>query len=311
MERIVNLACLWISRKQEHAMSFAFTLAKISVLTLVFSSVSLNAQAPETESSKADAPDRGVFAGDWLTIGIGGGYGPSYEGSDDYTLFPAPLAQGSVSGFDFGARGPGLYVDLVRDTNANGNVKFLAGPLVRVRTDRNNNIKDSVVRSLGKKDVAIEIGATAGVSFSKVLNRFDSLTLSTDIQWDVAEAHRGRLISPNISYSTPLSTAVFTSLSLSATHVDGNYADTYFSIDAAGSAASGLPTFDAKGGWKSYGASLLGGVDLSGDARDGGWGVFGLVSYSKLIGDAKRSPVTSIRGDADQWFLAGGISYTF
>ena len=269
------------------------------------------AQAQEADSSKAEVPDRGVFAGDWLTLGIGGGYGPSYEGSDDYTLFPAPLAQGSLSGFDFGARGPGLYVDLVRDSNAEGNVKFLAGPLVRVRTDRNNNIKDPVVRSLGKEDVAIEIGATAGVSLSKVLNPFDSLTLSTDIQWDVAKAHRGRLISPNISYSTPLSTAIFTNLSLSATHVDGNYADTYFSIDAAGSAASGLPVFDAKGGWKSYGASLLGGVDLSGDVRDGGWGVFGLVSYSRLTGDAKRSPVTAIRGDADQWFLAGGISYTF
>ena len=269
------------------------------------------AQAQEADSSKAEVPDRGVFAGDWLTLGIGGGYGPSYEGSDDYTLFPAPLAQGSLSGFDFGARGPGLYVDLVRDSNAEGNVKFLAGPLVRVRTDRNNNIKDPVVRSLGKEDVAIEIGATVGVSFSKVLNPFDSLTLSTDIQWDVAKAHRGRLISPNISYSTPLSTAIFTNLSLSATHVDGNYADTYFSIDAAGSAASGLPVFDAKGGWKSYGASLLGGVDLSGDVRDGGWGVFGLVSYSRLTGDAKRSPVTAIRGDADQWFLAGGISYTF
>lgn len=269
------------------------------------------AQAQEAETAKADAPDRGVFAGDWLTVGIGAGYGPSYEGSDDYVLFPAPIAQGSVGGFDFGARGPGLYVDLIADGNSDSNVKFIAGPLVRVRLDRNSKIKDPVVRSLGKEDVAVEIGATAGVSFSKVLNPFDTLTISSDIQWDVAKAHRGRLISPSISYSTPLSTAIFTSLSLSATHVDGNYADTYFSIDAAGSTASGLPVFDADGGWKSYGASLLGGYDLSGDVRDGGWGVFGLVSYSKLTGDAKRSPVTSIRGDSDQWFLAGGVSYTF
>ena len=71
------------------------------------------------------------------------------------------------------------------------------------------------------------------------------------------------------------------------------------------------PVYEAGSGWKSYGASLLGGVDLSGDARDGGWGMFGLVSYSRLTGDAKRSPVTSIRGDADQWFLAAGVSYTF
>ena len=263
------------------------------------------------EAPAAEMPDRGVFAGDWVTVGLGAGYGPSYDGSDEYVLFPAPLAQGSIGGIDFGARGPGLYVDLIADGNSDSNVKFLAGPLVRFRMDRNSNIKDPVVRLLGKEDVAIEVGATAGVSFSKVLHAFDTLTVSSDIQWDVAGAHKGRLISPSISYSTPLSTAIFTSISLSATHVDGNYADTYFGIDQAGSTASGLPQFDADGGWKSYGASLLGGVDLSGDARDGGWGIYGFVNYSRLTNDAARSPVTSLRGDADQWFMAGGISYTF
>lgn len=269
------------------------------------------AQAQEAETAKADAPDRGVFEGDWITLGIGVGYGPSYEGSDDYVLFPAPLAQGSIGGFDFGARGPGLYVDLIADGNSDSNVKFLAGPLVRVRLDRHSKIKDPVVRALGKEDVAVEVGATAGVQISKVLHAYDTLTLSVDAQWDVAKAHRGRLITPTISYSTPLSEAIFTNLNLSATHVDDNYADTYFSIDAPGSAASGLPVFTADGGWKSYGASLLAGYDLSGDVRDGGWGVYGLVSYSRLTGDAKRSPVTSIRGDADQWFLSAGVSYTF
>lgn len=284
---------------------------KIAAAACALAASSAHAQTQDSETAKADVPDRGVFAGDWLTVGVGAGYAPSYEGSDDYVLFPAPIAQGSVGGFDFGARGPGLYVDLIPDSASASNVKFLAGPLFRVRLDRNSKIKDPVVRSLGKEDVAIEVGATAGVSFSKVLNPFDTLSISADIQWDVAGAHDGRLISPSISYSTPLSEAIFTSLSVSATHVDNNYADTYFSIDALGSAASGLPVYDAGSGWKSYGATLLGGVDLSGDVRDGGWGVFGLVSYSRLTGDAKRSPVTSIRGDADQWFLAAGVSYTF
>jgi MipA family protein len=287
--------------------------AAVGALAAAFACPPLYAQEADAapDAAEAGAPDRGVFAGDWLTVGIGAGYATSYEGSDDYVLFPAPLAQGSVGGFDFGARGPGLYVDLIPDSNSGNSVQFLAGPLVRVRTDRNSKIKDPVVRALGKEDVAIEVGATAGVVLSKVINPYDTLTFSTDIQWDVAKAHRGRLISPSISYSTPLSPAIFTNLTLSATHVDDKFADTYFSIDTVGSAASGLPVFDAKGGWKSYGASLLAGYDLSGDARDGGWGMFGLVSYSRLTGDAKRSPVTSIRGDADQWFLAAGISYTF
>ncbi len=292
-------------------MKFLKHLAATVAAAAGLSAPALLAQTQESEVTKADASDRGVFAGDWLTVGVGGGYGPSYEGSDDYVLFPAPIAQGSIGGFDFGARGPGFYVDLIPDSNSDSKVKFLAGPLVRVRLDRNSNIKDPVVRLLGKEDVAVEVGATAGVSFSGVLNPYDTLTISGDIQWDVAKAHRGRLITPTVSYSTPLSTAIFANLSFSATHVDDNYADTYFSIDAAGSAASGLPVYNAGSGWKSYGASLLGGYDLSGDVRDGGWGMFGLVSYSRLTGDAKRSPVTSIRGDADQWFLAAGVSYTF
>ncbi len=287
------------------------SLAALAALYLGAAAAPVFAQATDAESAKANAPDRGVFAGDWVTVGIGVGYGPSYEGSDDYIAFPAPLAQGSIGGFDFGARGPGLYVDLIPDSKSDSSIKFLAGPLVRVRLDRNNNIKDPVVRSLGKLDVAVEVGATAGVSFGAVLNPYDTLTVSGDIQWDVAKAHRGRLITPTISYSTPLSTAIFTNLSVSAVHTDNDYSSTYFSIDAAGSAASGLPVYNAGSGWKSYGASLLGGVDLSGDARDGGWATFGLVSYSRLTGDAKRSPVTSIRGDADQWFLAAGVSYTF
>jgi len=267
--------------------------------------------AQDAMTAAADPIDRGVFAGDWVTVGIGAGVRPSYDGSDDYILFPAPLAQGSIGGIDFGVRGPGLYADLIADSDSDSAVKFLAGPLFRVRLDRNSNIKDPVVRLLGNEDVAIELGATVGVAIIKVINPFDNLTLSTDIQWDVASAHNGRLISPSISYVTPLSKAIFARISLAATHVDGNYADSYFSIDPVGSAASGLPQFYADGGWKSYGANLLGAIDLSGDARDGGWGVFGLVSYTRLTGDAKRSPVTSLRGDADQWFLVGGISYTF
>ena len=267
--------------------------------------------SPVFAQEEAEPVEASVLDGDWLTLGIGGGYGPSYEGSDDGVFFPAPLAQGSVSGFDFGVRGPGLYVDLIRDSDSDSNVQLIAGPLVRLRFDRHTQIKDPVVKLLGKRDLAVEVGATGGVLFKKVLHDYDFLTVTSDIQWDVAGAHEGRLITPAISYTTPLSPGILTNLTLSASHVDDNYAQTYFSVDTVGSAASGLPVFNADGGWKNYGGTFLLGVDLSGDIRDGGWSLFGLSSYSKLTGDAKRSPVTSIRGDADQWLFLGGVSYTF
>lgn len=124
-------------------MKFFTLLAATAALV----TTSAHAQTQDSESPKAEAPDRGVFAGDWLTFGVGAGYAPSYEGSDDYVFFPAPIAQGSIGGIEFGARGPGLYADLIPDSNSTSNVKFLAGPLFRVRLDRNSKIKDPVVHA--------------------------------------------------------------------------------------------------------------------------------------------------------------------
>jgi MipA family protein len=251
-----------------------------------------------------------VFDDNWVQIGIGLGYRPSYSGSDDYKLFPAPALRGSVSGFDFQANGPGLEVDLIRHPDGQ-KIEYILGPSARARTDRNGGVKDPVVKLLGKRDVAAELGVAAGVKINRVLIPPANLTLSVDALWDVAGAHNGRTIKPQLSFSSPLSNAAFASLSLSAEHIDGNFARTYYSIDTAGSTASGLPVFNAKGGWKNVGTSALFGYDLSGNGRDGGFALFGLVNYSRLTGDAKRSPVTSIRGSANQWFVAAGVSYTF
>jgi MipA family protein len=252
-----------------------------------------------------------VFDGDYITLGIGAGYRPDYQGSDDYRVVPLPLITGSISGFDFGARGPGLYVDLIRDGDDGAKTSFVFGPNFRVRADRNGKIEDDIVRSLGKRDVAVELGINAEIARSGVLNRADKISFGIEVLQDVAGAHKGLLISPSVSYFSPLSNAAFVNLSISAQYADDKFNRYYFGIDTAGSAASGLPVFAAKGGIKNVGASLLGGYDLSGNALDGGWSLFGLANYNRLTGDAKKSPITSLRGSANQWFVGAGVGYTF
>jgi len=44
---------------------------------------------------------------------------------------------------------------------------------------------------------------------------------------------------------------------------------------------------------------------------NGGLALIALGGYSRMLGDAKRTPFTSIRGDADQWMGAVGVGYTF
>jgi len=255
-------------------------------------------------------PEQTVFDGDYLTAGIGVAVGASYEGSDDYTISPLPVVLGSFGGIDFQPRGPGIAFDLIPDKEG-AKVDFIFGPVVRARFDRQNSIKDPVVRSLGKLDVAVEVGPFAGIQVNRVLNPYDSLTAQVDVRWDVAGAHDGMVVFPSLTYFTPLSRGVVTSLSVNGEYVDDDYADYYFSISPAGSAASGLPTFTATSGWKNVGATVLTGVDLDGDVTNGGFSLIFLGSYSRMLGDPKRSPVTSIRGSANQFFGALGVGYTF
>ncbi|MEH6790551.1 MipA/OmpV family protein [Parasphingorhabdus sp.] len=280
-------------------------LCQAAVVTL-----GLAMSSPSLAQPEPGPTERSVFDGDYLTAGVGVAYGPSYEGSDDYVVSPLPVVLGSFGGVDFQPRGPGIAFDVIPDRQ-DAKVDFIFGPVVRARFDRHNSIKDPVVRSLGKLDFAVEVGPFAGVQVNRLLNPYDSLTAQVDVRWDVAGAHDGMVVFPSLTYFTPLSRGVAVSLSVNAEHVDDDYADYYFSVSPAGTAASGLPTFAAGGGWKNVGATLLTGVDLDGDITNGGFGLIFLGGYSRMLGDPKRSPVTSIRGSADQWFGAIGIGYTF
>ncbi|AKH44042.1 outer membrane scaffolding protein for murein synthesis (MipA/OmpV family) [Altererythrobacter atlanticus] len=272
----------------------------------------LLAAAPAHGQSVGGAGGEGgesAFDGDYLSIGIGAAYGPSYDGSDDYVVSPAPILQGSFRGVDINPRAAGLALDFIQD--GDGTVGFDLGVAGRVRMNRARQIEDEVVKSLGELDTAIEFGPSAGISFSQLLNPYDSLTISGDALWDVAGAHDGMTLNPTISYFTPFSRGMAGSLSFSAEYADDDFADYYYSITPAQEAASGLPAFQADKGFTRAGATLLLAVDLDGDLQNGGFSLVGIGSYSRMLGDAKDSPITSIRGSADQWMGALGIGYTF
>ena len=119
------------------------------------------------------------------------------------------------------------------------------------------------------------------------------------------------VVLPQVSYFTPLSQAAFVNLSVGAKHVDDDYADYYYSVSPAQAVVSGLPEYRGDGGWARVGANLLAGYDLDGNLLNGGFSIVVLAGYNRLINDAKRTPFTSLRGDADQWLIGGGLAYTF
>ena len=286
-----------MSRKIFHVRA----LAALAVLT---SAAPAFAQAqPDDEAGLPD--DRNS-----LTIGLGGAYVPSYEGSDDYIATPIGVLFGKLGGISFVTRGTSLAIDLIPEA-ADAPFAITLGPVVNVRLDRTTRIKDPQVRALGKLDTAIEVGAQAGIAKNGVLHQYDSLGVRLTYQKDVTDTHDSSVLTPAIEYATPLSTSTYVQLGLQAERVGDGYAQTYFSVTAAGRVASGLPVYAADGGWKNMRGSLFVAHTLTGDLRAPKLSLFGGVAYSRLLGDFKRSPIVSVAGDKDQFFALGGISYTF
>jgi outer membrane scaffolding protein for murein synthesis (MipA/OmpV family) len=245
-----------------------------------------------------------------LTIGAGGAYVPSYEGSDDYELTPVAIVFGKVAGFGFATRGTTLTFDLIRDRR-DSPISVDFGPAANIRFDRSSRIKDPVVRALGKIDRAIELGAYGGVAKNGVLNQYDSLGVRLIWLRDVSNTHDSTILTPSIDYTTPLSTRTLATLSVSADHVGNGYAHTYFSVTPAGSSLSGLPVYTAGGGWKDWRGSLFLGQTLTGDLRHPRLSLFAGASYSRLLGDFARSPIVSIRGSRHQYLATLGLAYSF
>lgn len=250
--------------------------------------------------------------GDSVTIGGGAIYTTDYEGSDDYRWTGLPAAIGSVGGFNFQLIGNRASVDLIPDGGGVG-WDFQAGPIGVVNFNRTStkSIDDTRIRALGKIDTGIELGGYVGIGRVGVITSdYDRLSVSLSYRHDINNAHDSGIWSPSVSYMTPLSRKALVTVFASAERVENGYADTYFSVTPAGTVTSGLPTYDADGGWKSWTVGVAGAVSLTGDLTHGLKLVSG-VTYKRLTNDFADSPIVSIAGDRDQWVAGAGLAFTF
>ncbi len=246
-----------------------------------------------------------------VTVAVGGGYLPSYVGSDDYIVTPAIGARGNVGGFNFQFRGTQASVDLIRQSDPR-TVDFQFGPVANVNLNRTRSIKDPQVRALGKLDTAIELGGYVGVAKTGVITSdYDTISASVTYVNDVAGAHGSYRITPSLTYGTPLSRKAYVLVSGYADYIGRDYGDYYYSVTPAGTLASGLPTYSArKSGMLGWGAAGLFNLSLTGDLT-GGLSLVAGGGYYRVSGRYARSPIVAIAGDRDQWYGGAGLAYTF
>lgn len=257
------------------------------------------------------AAEGSAFSGDFLIVGAGVAVVPSYEGSDNLIAIPAAGVAGRIAGIGINARAAGVALDFIDDGSRSHGIGFSLGPVVRYRTNRTGRIADDVVARLGKLKGVVEAGVNLGIDTKRVLNPYDSLSFSVDLRWDVSGRGSGMIVSPGISYLTPLSKGIAVGGAVTSDFIDSRYANYNFGISPAGSLASGLPAYTARGGLKDVGVGAFTAFDLNGNFLDGGPALGVGALYSRLFGSAAESPITSIRGSRSQLIFGAAASYTF
>jgi outer membrane protein len=230
--------------------------------------------------------------GTQVQLGLGAGVAPDYEGSDEYRAVPLLYARVDwASGmFVYLEAGSGLRVNLVPSPN------WRLGPVLKYIPAR-DNVEDKRVDKLEDVDAAVMLGGFAG---------YDLGRWSTFVQLvqDVSGSNDGYVATLGVSYGIPVNDQLLVGFSATTNYASGDYMSTYFGIDAADSARSGLKTYNANAGFKDVGGGVL--------VQYWGWGNIGLrfrMGYVLLVGDAADSPVVKDVGDENQVF--GGLMVTY
>lgn len=265
------------------------------------------AQSAPTASALPSPQD--LAGRDMYTLGVGAAVIADYEGSGDYRIIPAAAIRARIHGLSISTNGPYLTVDLFPQSTK---FNLDAGPIAGFRFDSRRRSDDSLVRMMVRRKTAYEVGGFVGVGFHDLIDPYDTLSFRVDVLHDIGSAHKSTVFDPHIDFSTPLSRKTYVSASIGAEFVSSKFANYYFAVTPADVIATGgaLPLYSARGGMKNWKASLLVNQSIGGDLL-GGLSVFGFGQYSRLLGDFKRAPIVSMRGNASQWTGAVGLAYTW
>ena len=229
-------------------------------------------------------------------IGVGAVMSPEFQGADSYDVGPFPLVS-----FRFrdivSVDNNKVRVHVLSRNSLFESERFKAGPVIKL--DFGRDVGDSAdLMGLSKVGFGVEMGGH--VSYT-----WNSFRATVEVRQAVS-GHDGFLI------DLGLNTAIFQSDDLSigggviGTFASNSYMDSYFSINAAESVASGLAAFDAGGGIKDVGLGIAAAYAITDH-----WSIVSNAGYKRLLGDASDSPLVAERGSSNQFSAGTFVVYTF
>lgn len=247
------------------------------------------AQNAAQEGSPSSSPGWVVTIGGW------GNFAPEYEGSDEYVFGGSPI-------IDVHRQGSREWLNLPRDGIDFELVEtktFRAGPVATIdwgfgTVDGQRGFKEVAGTGI---DLSIEIGAFAEYWPTEFWRtRLEARNAVYGAEGWVFDLSSDLVWRPDGKWTL----AAGPRLSLA----DANYMNAYYGIDAQQAQATGLPAYDASGGFRSYGAGLF--AQYSWNEQ---FSTMASFEYERLAGSAAETPLLDANGSADQFTFAIGAKY--
>lgn len=225
-------------------------------------------------------------------IGFGMGTTPDYVGSDDYSLRVVPLIDIRYKD-DWRLNSGLLTFSAVRHKNIE------MGPLVNLKLGRSES-KNPALQGLGDIGTTFEVGGF-------VRYKTPSALLSAEYRHGLGAGIRGslRLTAGHGVYKNGNFAAM---LVARARWLSKGSMQIEFGITPAQSASSalGLSAFETGSGFSDVSLNLVGALQINEKAR-----LLSLISYGRMLDDAKNSPIVDQHGSAAQVIAGAGLAFNF
>ncbi len=241
-----------------------------------------------------------------ITLGLGVFHGPEYMGSDDAETMLSPNFE--VGWKDKVFLNPdGISINYYR------NDSIVLNAIVSQGDEREESLSTNL-NGLGNIDTSTTLTLGAEIDLGLFISRANLTrhiggTDGTQAIFGIETVIPLRMLTGKLNIESMAETEDLTLIGpliiagVSADWADDDYTRDFFGVNAEQSADSGLPLHTAESGFESVNLELgvLYPVSKS-------WIVHGLAGYTKLIGDAKDSPVVKAN---DYIFIGALINYQF
>lgn len=262
----------------------------------IFGSLAVAAAVPAAAEDFSFRPVEQAVPSDWIiTLGADARGVPRYMGSNQEIAVPAPYFDrhrpGTPESFHSPRDGTGIALY--------DNGVLVAGPVGSLIFPRRQSASPSL-NGLGNVGYTLQAGGFVDYWAAGWLRmRVEGL--------QGFGAASGVTANFSMDAVVPLSPALTLSGGPRARVDTASAESPYFSINQAQSIASGLPVYNATGGWQAVGAGTQ--VKYRFNPT---WATYSFVEYDKLVGSTAASPVVSgSGGNANQWTFGLGLTYSF